>query len=50
VRFEVPQAPVVRGQFAVLFDGDLVLGGGVITQVLPAPAANLGSSTIEVTP
>lgn len=31
VRFERPQPPVAPGQAAVFYDGDLVLGGGVIT-------------------
>jgi tRNA-specific 2-thiouridylase len=39
VRFDEPQRAVVRGQFAVLYDGDRVLGGGVIQSAEPARAA-----------
>jgi tRNA-specific 2-thiouridylase len=40
VHFATPLAPVVRGQFAVLYHGEHVLGGGLIRDVIaPRPAA-----------
>ena len=35
VVFDEPQRAVTPGQSVVLYDGDLVVGGGTITEVLP---------------
>ena len=34
VEFEEPQRAVTPGQAVVLYDGDVVVGGGTITQAL----------------
>jgi len=34
VAFEEPQRAITPGQAVVLYDGDLVIGGGIITAVL----------------
>jgi tRNA-specific 2-thiouridylase len=34
VEFETPQRAVTPGQAVVLYDGDLVIGGGTITEAL----------------
>jgi hypothetical protein len=36
VEFETPIQAVVRGQFAVFFAGERVLGGGVIQGAIPS--------------
>jgi tRNA-specific 2-thiouridylase len=45
VRFEQPVAAVAPGQVAVIYDGEVVLGGGVIARAWPAPAAAAGPGT-----
>ena len=35
VEFDVPQRAVTPGQAVVLYDGDMVVGGGTITEALP---------------
>ena len=35
VEFDAPQRAVTPGQAVVLYDGDLVVGGGTITEALP---------------
>lgn len=52
IRFERPQRAVTPGQLAVLFDGERLLGGGVIeralqTDEIPLPAAALAGATLE---
>ena len=32
VRFDTPQRAVTPGQSVVLYDGDMVLGGGIIAE------------------
>ena len=36
VEFETPQAAVAPGQAVVLYDGDIVFGGGVISKTIPS--------------
>jgi tRNA-specific 2-thiouridylase len=40
VRFDAPQASVTPGQAAVFYDGDMVLGGGIIESGLEGPKDN----------
>jgi tRNA-specific 2-thiouridylase len=42
VSFETPVTAVVPGQYAVFYDGDQVLGGGVIESALHAPRRAVG--------
>jgi tRNA-uridine 2-sulfurtransferase len=37
VRFDEPQSAVAPGQAAVFYDGDRVLGGGIIEESLEGP-------------
>jgi tRNA-specific 2-thiouridylase len=32
VTFDEPQRAIARGQFAALYDGDILVGGGVIAE------------------
>lgn len=36
IEFDVPQRAVTKGQAVVVYDGDLVVGGGTILEILPA--------------
>ena len=35
VEFDTPQRAITSGQLVVLYDGDMVVGGGTITEILP---------------
>lgn len=39
IQFDLPEASVTPGQSAVFYDGEVVLGGGVICETIPLPAA-----------
>jgi tRNA-specific 2-thiouridylase len=41
VQFEEPVRAVVPGQFAVFYDGDRVLGGGLIRKAYAAEGAGV---------
>ncbi len=51
VRFAVPQRAVTPGQAVVLYDGDRLLGGGTISEPLPAEAAmGAGDGAVDDAP
>lgn len=50
VHFDEPLAPVVRGQFAVLYHGEHVLGGGLIRDVSTLRSAALPLTARESAP
>jgi tRNA-specific 2-thiouridylase len=47
VHFDEPQRAVVPGQFAVFFQGDRVLGGGMIRSALRAPRSEAAPLSAE---
>jgi tRNA-specific 2-thiouridylase len=47
VRFEIPQKAITPGQAAVIYEGERVLGGGWIKEVLKSAECGVGSSEFK---
>jgi tRNA-specific 2-thiouridylase len=47
VRFKIPQKAITPGQAAVIYEGERVLGGGWIKEVLKSAECGVGSSEFK---